>query len=185
MPYDVKENPTSKTIRLSRKKIIKKTLKGTIVLAIAFILAILTFLFYPSLIRETISSVFILEETVILALLIMICVAVIIINFLYHYVYYKTYYYDIKNDMLVIRKGVFTPREISIPFSRIQDVYVDRDLLDLILGLYDVHVSSATLQSGVDAHIDGVSAENATLLKEIILEKVKKESKKESGLGER
>jgi membrane protein YdbS with pleckstrin-like domain len=185
MPYDVRENPTSKTVRLSRKKIIKKTLKGTIVLAVAFVLAILTFLFYPSLIRETLSPLVAVEETAILIVLVMICLAVFIINFLYHYVYYKTYYYDITNDMLVIRKGVFTPKEISIPFSRIQDVYVDRDLLDLVLGLYDVHVSSATLQSGVDAHIDGVSAQNASILKEIILGKVKKESKKESGLGER
>lgn len=183
MPYEVSDNPLSKTIRLSRRKIIKKTLKSTILLAFASLLAILTFLFYPSLIRETLSSVIALDEAIILALLILVCVLAVVLNFLYHYAYYKTYYYDITNDMLVIRKGVFTPKEISIPFSRIQDVYVDRDFLDLLLGLYDVHVSSATLQSGVDAHIDGVKAKHATMLKELILEKIKKESKKESGVG--
>jgi len=50
---------------------------------------------------------------------------------------------------------------------------VDRDLLDVVFGLYDVHVSTPTFLSGLAAHIDGVNAENAEKLKNIILHMVK------------
>ena len=116
-----------------------------------------------------------------LFLFIIIFIAVFL-NFLYHYIYYKTYYYNIKEDILVIRKGIFMPDEISIPYNRIQDIYVDRDFLDLLFGLYDVHVSSATVESGKDAHIDGVTHGNAVELKEMILDKVQKSSKEKTPL---
>jgi membrane protein YdbS with pleckstrin-like domain len=51
-------------------------------------------------------------------------------------------------------------------------VYVDQDVLDRIMGLYDVHIASATASSGIEAHIDGVEHAGAEGLKKIILDKI-------------
>jgi membrane protein YdbS with pleckstrin-like domain len=91
--------------------------------------------------------------------------------------YFKFYFYDLTEKELIIRKGVISRREVVIPFSRIQDVYVDQDFGDRIFGLYDVHVATAAtggyyLESE-RAHIDGVNAQNAEALKKIFLEKIR------------
>lgn len=70
--------------------------------------------------------------------------------------YIRRYFYDGNENFLTIRKGVFAPTEIHVQYQKIQDVYVDQDILDRIMGLYDVHIASATVTSGIEAHIDGV-----------------------------
>jgi uncharacterized membrane protein YdbT with pleckstrin-like domain len=52
-------------------------------------------------------------------------------------------------------------------------VYVDQDIWDRILGIYDVHIATATQTSGIEAHIDGVSFENAEGLKNLLLQRIK------------
>lgn len=79
------------------------------------------------------------------------------------------YYYDLNQDYIVIKKGPITPREITIPYKRVQDVYFDR-----LFGIYDVHLSSATISSGMEAHIDGVERESANGLRQLFLETVSK-----------
>jgi uncharacterized membrane protein YdbT with pleckstrin-like domain len=91
---------------------------------------------------------------------------------LYQYLYWKTYFYDIDDKNLYIRKGVLVRREAILPFSRITDVYLDQDLADLLLGIYDLHVSTPTVESGKFAHIDGLSKMGAQRLKKLLLEKV-------------
>jgi uncharacterized membrane protein YdbT with pleckstrin-like domain len=87
----------------------------------------------------------------------------------------KSYFYDLVDGNLIIRKGVFSKNEITLPVSRIQDVYVDQDVFDRIFGLYDVHVSSATVISANLSHIDGVNKENAQALKSLIISKIHSE----------
>ena len=79
-------------------------------------------------------------------------------------------------DVIVIRKGVRMPKEIRIPYNRMQNVYVDRDFFDIIYGLYDVHLATADATSHFYAHIDGVNEENAAKLRELILNKIKESS---------
>ncbi len=83
----------------------------------------------------------------------------------YFKAYIRTYFYDAGQGYLTIRKGVFTPSEIHVMYQKIQDVYVDQDLFDRIMGLFDVHIASATATSGIEAHIDGVDAATADALK--------------------
>ena len=63
-----------------------------------------------------------------------------------------------------------------MPINRLQDVYVDQDILDRIFGLYDVHVSSATIISGNLSHIDGLSKKNSESVKNLILSEIHKEN---------
>lgn len=87
--------------------------------------------------------------------------------------YIKRYFYDANDSFITIKKKVFTPTEIHIQYQKIQDVYVDQDLLDRILGIYDVHIASATVSSGIEAHIDGVNVDVAEELKNFILDKIR------------
>ena len=86
--------------------------------------------------------------------------------------YIKRYYYAGEDHFITIKKGVFTPAEIHVQWQKIQDVYVDQDILDRIMGLYDVHIASATAASGIEAHIDGVDQAAAEGLKQFLLNKV-------------
>lgn len=92
---------------------------------------------------------------------------------LYEWLYIWTYYYDVGDDFLRIRKGVVIRKEISVPFARIQDVYIDQDVVDHLLQLYDVHISTATQSSGLEAHIDGVNHTNAEKIHSLILDRIK------------
>jgi membrane protein YdbS with pleckstrin-like domain len=109
-----------------------------------------------------------------LLLLIPIVVFFIIIAFYswYYKTYIKRYYYAGEEFFITIKKGVFTPSEIHVQWQKIQDVYVDQDIFDRIMGLYDVHIASATVTSGIEAHIDGVDHATAEGLKEFILGKI-------------
>ncbi len=96
-------------------------------------------------------------------------------------VYIRRYFYDINNQFITIKKGVFAPAEIHVQFQKIQDVYVDQDILDRIMGLYDVHIASATAVSAMEAHIDGVDYAAAEGLKELLLRRVAHGSGEPSG----
>ena len=101
------------------------------------------------------------------------CFAVLMSLYLVYVRFYiKSYFYDANDSFITIKKGVFTPKEIHLQFSKIQDVYVDQDLIDRVLGIYDVHISSATFSSGLEAHIDGVDKATADKLRDFILHKI-------------
>ena len=90
--------------------------------------------------------------------------------------YFRRYFYNVSSSTITIRKGIIAQKEVTLPFSQITDVYVDQDNFDVILGLYDVHISTATQESGTHAHIDGVSKRGAMLLKTLILKRITKQS---------
>jgi uncharacterized membrane protein YdbT with pleckstrin-like domain len=129
-----------------------------------------------SLIRRDIEFLYLLFEGkigyVIITFYIGIVFIFVIVKYVYEVFYMKSYFYDLVNDYLIIRKGVFQKNEITLPVNRIQDVYVDQDIFDRIFGLYDVHVSSATIISAHLSHIDGVNKENAQALKNLIISKI-------------
>lgn len=91
---------------------------------------------------------------------------------LYVQAYINRYYYDSNDSFITIKKGVFAPTEIHVQYQKIQDVYVDQDILDRLLGIFDVHIASATYSSGIEAHIDGVSPRTAEELKHVILARI-------------
>lgn len=105
-------------------------------------------------------------------LLLIVLIISVTLRALYIRAYIRSYYYDTADNFVTIRKGVFTPSEIHVQYSKIQDVYVDQDILDRIMGLYDVHIASATFSSGIAAHIDGLDKVGAEGLKQLLLTKI-------------
>jgi len=108
-------------------------------------------------------------------LLILISFLIIVGKYIYEYYYYKKYFYDMNDEVLVIRKGVFGSRELVIPFSKIQDIFIDQDILDRLFNLRDLYVSTVTNRSILNAHIDGINPEKAekiaTMLINAVIEK--------------
>ncbi len=100
-----------------------------------------------------------------------------IIVYLYERVYMQKYFYDMNEDSLVIRKGVFGWSEIIVPFKNIQSIYVDQDWYDVGFDLWDVWITTVTQESGPMAHIDGVSREDAERLVKALAASVEKSRK--------
>ncbi len=86
--------------------------------------------------------------------------------------YYMRYFYNIDERTVIIRKGIIAQSEITLPFSKITDVYVNQDLLDVVFGLYDLHLSTPTQSSGDFAHLDGLDKRGASIIRSIILERI-------------
>ncbi len=161
---------------LSKKKPLKKTIAAiSNLLGIMFLISI--FFIVQSMSRQSNGAAFGVIPTVFTGLVIFTLVTAIIIYF-YQRWYYKTYFYNVTDEYIIIRKGSLAPHEITVPHKQIQDIYVDQDLLDRLFGLYDVHISSATAASGAAAHIDGVDKETAEKLREIILTHVREKIRK-------
>lgn len=151
---------------LETTKILKKTIQSMSRFLMFFVFAII-FLYAETGFFDSFVWIFILY-------FVLIVLVYVLLKYIYEIYYFKNYYYDVA-DNLVIKKGVFSRNEINLPFSRLQDVYVDQDVLDRIFGLYDVHVSSATTISGNLSHIDGLNQKNAEAIKNLLLSKIKKE----------
>ena len=160
------KSPTIEQYPLERRKIAKKITVAmifwTVLLIIGFIISIFLKVDIP------------LIKFILMAILI-IYVLILLIQIWYQTEYYKKYFYNIAPDFLVIKKGVIMPHETMLPYEKLQDVYMDQDIFDRMFNLWDVHVSTATAMSGYEAHIDGVRRENAEKLRELILNKIRKE----------
>ncbi len=163
----IAQSNTREQYPLSPRKILKKTLSNTI------IWIILSIVFWGVLVAASSSETDTLGWLAISTIGIFgLLLFIILLTWLYQRWYFAVYFYDLTSDYIVIKKGPITPQEITIPYERVQDVYVDQDLLDRILGLYDVHLSSATASSGMQAHIDGVEKSASDGLRAMLLKTV-------------
>lgn len=167
---------TREQFPLSEKKALKKTMPSIILSFVFFLIILVGGLICMSSFDWSLNLVFpiIISAGILFSIF---C----FLMYQYQIWYFQVYFYDLTDDFIIIRKRVLTPREITIPYERVQDVYVDQDLLDRLFGLYDVHLSSATISSGMEAHIDGVEKEATDGLRKIILEKVSEKIKKAKG----
>lgn len=156
----------------------RKPLKKTIASIWSFIFILIFFVFF--------SFSFIFSEGrnisqnfnfwIIIYIIVGIFILFIVLKYIYEIFYMKYYFYDLVGKNLIIKKGVFSRNEITLPINRLQDVYIDQDILDRIFWLYDVHVSSATIISGNLSHIDGLNKENSQAIKSLILSGIHKEN---------
>ena len=161
-------------IPLRRRKILKKSLlKIVITSVVAAIITLGLVLLLDYLVNNVGSGARELLEDkgdgILIAWFVLIGILICTSPF-YQYLYFRKYFYDVDEQNLIIRKGVIATREITLSFKKITDVYVDQDIFDWIFGLYDVHISTPTAESGKFAHIDGVDKAGAQEIKKLILE---------------
>ena len=150
-------------------KIFKKSLSSLVLLSI-------TALVVSALIMSQDGAAEIIKENIgitVIATLTWILLAVFLaLDLFANFLYFRSYFYDTDGKNLTIRKGIIAKREITLPYSRITDIYVDQDMFDRIFGLFDLHFSTATARSGLTAHIDGLCKADCESLKQFVLDKV-------------
>ncbi len=166
---------TCNKIPLEKRKIMKKTISVSLrwIIFIIFFLVFFGINFFSH--PDTSGSGILMFVSFMLILLLII---LFLCTLIYQIFYYKNYFYDLKSDEIIIRKGVISRIEISLPYEKIQNVYVDQDILDRMFHLYDVHLETAGGQSGAVAHIDGVSGQGSKQLRDMFMSSLKKSGKR-------
>ncbi len=163
--------PLRTSIPLQFRKVFKKTLGGVIQLTIGWM--ILTFPVWGILWGGWMKNPEILgNPTLLMVAWVGLYIMLITARCLYQFLYYVTYFYDVDDKNLIIRKGVITKREMILPFSKITDVSVDQDGMDVLLAIFDVHFSTPTVDSGLFAHIDGVNKRGAQQIRQLVLDAI-------------
>ena len=159
-------------IPLQKRKILKKTL-GTAIGLLVLLGALSVLVVLPlSAGRQQLPGAVLRYGAAILWAWFGLVAVMLLWNPTYQWLYYAAYFYDADDRNIVIRKGVVAKKEITLPFSKITDVYVDQDLMDVVFGLYDVHMSTPTESSGQFAHIDGVDKAGSQQLRALLLERI-------------
>ncbi|MEM9663468.1 MAG: PH domain-containing protein [Bacteroidota bacterium] len=82
-------------------------------------------------------------------------------------VQYVRFRYRVTPKELVIRRGVFTVQQRSIPVERIQNIQIERGVLPRLLGTAKVRVETAG-SSGAEGVLEYVSLEEAQALRQVI-----------------
>jgi membrane protein YdbS with pleckstrin-like domain len=171
--YSPNKTPLVEYAPLSTKKVIKKTMLSSLVFFILMIITIMiAFMF-----RSSSNGSDALSNTVII-IAVSVFALLLLLIYIYQRMYLACYYYDTSKDTLTIRKGVIFRQGIYLPYRKIQNVFMDQDLLDRIFGLYDVHLSTVGRGSIWLCHIDGLNKENADKLVKVLLDSVKANAKK-------
>jgi len=169
--YPSGEKPLCRSLPLSPKKPLKKTIGFNGIFAVQFTIALIAMAIST---QGPLASLF----WGALALFVAVCAIAAVALFLYEKEYLKKYFYDENGETLVIRKGVFGWSEIVVPFRNIQTVYVDQDWYDVAFGLWDIWITTVTLESGQMAHIDGLPTEDADRLVRLLVGRVEKSRKR-------
>ena len=81
----------------------------------------------------------------------------------YEFAYYRRYEYTFTSDTFDIRSGVLNRREREIPYGRIQNVDISRNVIQRLLGLSAIDIETAGGGS-TEAAIRYVTAEAATTI---------------------
>jgi len=88
----------------------------------------------------------------------------------YEIAYYRRFEYELTDDSLDIRSGVFSRREREIPLRRVQNVDVTRSFVARLLGIAEVDVETAG-GGGTEANLRFVGREEAQRLQEEVRER--------------
>ena len=83
-----------------------------------------------------------------------------------------TYDYYIDSQNLSVVKGVLARNKIIVPYSHIMEIVIEQDILDMVFGLYDLHISTAAHDPRKLAYICGLSRQNAEQITALLLKKV-------------
>lgn len=158
----------SENLPLSFKKVWKKTLEKSPYSIFAIIITVYFYFSFVKLSTDQSQTTFLTNSTwgvIVFSLLSLIG------TFIYQYLYFKSYSYSFEEAGAEITKGVIARSSGNIQYDRLQNIYIDQDVLDRMYGLYDVHYETAGENSGFYSHIDGLEKENADKLVSFLLEK--------------
>ncbi len=154
----------STNLPLSPLKIVKKIIERFFKIDLRLLVPIVIMVLFFKQIPDDINMFFIWSAFIV--------GLIFLFSVVYEYLYYRLYYYNFGNDRGEIKKGVIAQSSGHVFYNRLQNIYVDQDLLDRVFGLYDVHYETAGEISNVYSHVDGLNHENAQKLTTFLLGKI-------------
>lgn len=105
----------------------------------------------------------------------------------WQYAYYQRFEYELTEDTVDIDRGVLSRRSREIPYERVQNVAIDRNVIERAIGLAELRLETAG-GSGAEVHLQYVGAEEARRLQNEIGKRSRRGSSRpastESGAGE-
>ena len=158
---------------IKKIKILREVI-GSMILLILLSIFLLFIIKWNGGFEESISNK--ASDLVFSSLMVITFFALLILDIIYQYLYIVNFKYFTDGKSLTIKKGIISRHEITLPFNRITDLYVDQGIIDRVLGLNDLHFSSPTSTSGSAAHIAGLGKNDCDEVRRIILEYINERS---------
>ncbi len=93
---------------------------------------------------------------------------IVLVKFLYQFLIHVTYRYGVELENIIIVKGVFFRTRVSIPLTKMIDITMERDPVDMIFFLYNLYLRTASDLTD-SAAVRGLSWKNAIGLQNYIL----------------
>ena len=94
-------------------------------------------------------------------------VLLLLLLFLRAYLIYINFQYKIAHQHFILKKGILKKTLVEIPFHRIQNINFKQNIVQQIIGVFEVSIETAG-SSDTEIAIKALSLEKATALKEII-----------------
>lgn len=103
-------------------------------------------------------------------------VVLCLLALIYSYFYYRKFifYIDYSKEEFKLQKGILSTEDIAIPFEKIQQVYLKRNILQRIINVYSLVIETAG-SSEKEINIQAISKEKADELSGLLI-KVKREA---------
>ena len=99
----------------------------------------------------------------------LVLILLLIFQFIYSYKSYLNYQFYIKKDALCLDHGVFKKSNLEIPFYRIQNISIEQNIIQRIVGVVGLRIDTAGAKSS-EVRIKALSEKKANDLKRELIE---------------
>jgi len=99
---------------------------------------------------------------------------VLVLEYWYFGEFLKKFAFELRGDHFFSRKGVFKASYTMLRYERIQDIHINQSIFEMLLGLWNVSIFTATATGRGSENIPGLSKESAETLKTALFQKIKK-----------
>ncbi|MCB0322647.1 MAG: PH domain-containing protein [Bdellovibrionales bacterium] len=90
------------------------------------------------------------------------------LKLIYEELYYASWHYGIEAGNFVVAKGVVIKSRSSYPLTRVNDVYLERNFVDFLFGLYNLNVATPNPASYTFGKVEGLSRDVAVAMQDYI-----------------
>ncbi|MCB0335269.1 MAG: PH domain-containing protein [Bdellovibrionales bacterium] len=95
------------------------------------------------------------------------------LKLIYEHLFHMTYYYGIEAEHFIITSGVLLKNRSSLHISLITDVFMSRNFIELLCGLFSVEAANPSPETPVSNRISSLSRKQAICLQDFIVNLVK------------